>query len=645
MSDRSTLTQTADLIRVSLELGPWHSPEDPGWQAAYDDVLGTGDGAADAPQVYAVVEPGLAPAPLEDRLGGADATGVGATGAQGEGEGWLESYVAHAALVMARYGDKVAAFEILPQPETTADRAPLVSPAWMARALTMLQAAAREAGPEDQDPDAVRLVACIPAGPQGGAGYIETMYAAGRDSYGWTEGDTPLGGVSVRLLLDLTAPPSSDPAKQALAELTDALERAEGPTGEPKPVFISGFVLSGPGEVGDALVVDTALAATVRAIAADPRAHLAVKGTPEMGPGALPESGEPGRNEPGFDPAPTWALFGTTVVEPPRSGPAAEPPAVDGFDFPCWKDAADPWQDYKIDSVLCDAGYFKIFKGVWHPGEDWNGKGGGDSDLGDPVYAIAHGLVVIAQFYASSWGNIVLVRHSLPDGTAVWSQYAHLDAMHVTAGEVVLRGQQVGTLGKGAPKAKMLAHLHFEIRLTDLPADNWFPMVRDKAQVLANYAAPKEFIAARRPGQMPAADAISVIIDEAGQGFRKADVPHWMAVGAGYGGGAWYTFGSRTAEANVATWSAALPEPGKYQVAAFVPRVHATTQNAVYTVTHRGGKATARVDQARYHDQWVPLGVFAFGTKGEVRLTDLTGEAGGLRREVAFDAVRWLKVG
>lgn len=638
MSERSTLTQTADLIRVSLELGPWHSPEADGWKAAYDDVIYSAGAGGSA--VYAVLEPGLAPAPLEDRLGDA-----GATDAEGEGEGWLEGYVANAAHVVARYSDKVAAFEILPQPETTLDRAPLVSAAWMARALTMLQAAVREAGHEDQDPGSMRLVACIPAGPQGGAGYIETMYAAGRDTYGWTEGDTPLGGVSVRLLLDLTAPPSSGLAEQALSELEGALERAEGPAGRTKPIYVSGFVLGGKGEAQDPLVVDTVLAAAVGAISDHPRSSLAVKGTPGMGPGALPEIGEPGRNSGEVDLTPTWALFGPTDIEPPRSDPSAEPPPVDGFDFPCWKDVADPFRDYKIDAVLCDAGYFQIFPGVWHPGEDWNGKGGGDTDLGDPVFAVAHGLVLTAQYYPSSWGNVVLVRHDLPDGSNVWSQYAHLDAMHVTAGEVVLRGQQVGTLGKGAPTANMKAHLHFEIRLTDLRADNWSPMVRDKAQVLASYAAPKDFIAARRPGQMAATDAISVIIDEAGQGFRKADVPHWMAVGTGFGGGAWFTFGSRTAEANVGTWTAALPEPGKYQVAAFVPRVHATTQNAVYTVTHSGGKATARLNQARYHDQWVPLGVFAFGTKGEVRLTDLTGEAGGLKREVAYDAVRWLKVG
>jgi murein DD-endopeptidase MepM/ murein hydrolase activator NlpD len=359
----------------------------------------------------------------------------------------------------------------------------------------------------------------------------------------------------------------------------------------------------------------------------------------------MPEPGEASRDLGDAGLAPMLALFAPDSAGAARAGPLPEPPVVDGFDFPCWKDVADPYRDYKIDADLCDPGYFKLFKGVWHPGEDWNGKGGGNTDLGDPIHAIAHGVVVTAKYFASSWGNVVLIRHALPDGSSVWSQYAHLNEIQVTEGDVVNRGQQVGTLGKGAPKANMKAHLHFELRMTDLRPDNWSPMVRDKGQVQEHYAVPKEYIAARRPGQLATASAVTVIVDEAGPGFQKADVPNWLAAGAGHGGGAWYTFGSRQAEANVGTWTVALPEPGNYQVAVYVPRVHATTENAVYTVTHAGGQTVARVNQRRYYDQWVPIGTFAFGASGAVRLTDLTGEAGGLKREVAYDAVRWLKVG
>ena len=39
-----------------------------------------------------------------------------------------------------------------------------------------------------------------------------------------------------------------------------------------------------------------------------------------------------------------------------------------------------------------------------HMGEDWNGNGGGNSDLGDPVYATADGVVVYSEDFRRSWG-------------------------------------------------------------------------------------------------------------------------------------------------------------------------------------------------------------------------------------------------
>ena len=58
--------------------------------------------------------------------------------------------------------------------------------------------------------------------------------------------------------------------------------------------------------------------------------------------------------------------------------------------------------------------YYKArgFRTNGHLGEDWNGEGGGDTDLGDPVYSTAHGLVVFAQDYRLGWGNVVIVRHA-----------------------------------------------------------------------------------------------------------------------------------------------------------------------------------------------------------------------------------------
>ena len=97
-----------------------------------------------------------------------------------------------------------------------------------------------------------------------------------------------------------------------------------------------------------------------------------------------------------------------------------------------------------------------------HLGEDWNGMGGGNTDLGDPVYAMSDGVVVEAEDYEGGWGNVVRVRHRLGDGKQVESLYGHLDQIDVQLGESVAMGQQLGSIGTA--HGQYLAHLHFEIR-------------------------------------------------------------------------------------------------------------------------------------------------------------------------------------
>ena len=129
-----------------------------------------------------------------------------------------------------------------------------------------------------------------------------------------------------------------------------------------------------------------------------------------------------------------------------------------------------------------------------HLGEDWNGVGGGNTDLGDPIHAIANGIVVFAQHYGRGWGGVVIIRHAYPDrGTVrfVDSLYGILLAHHVRVGEVVKRGQPIGRMGHDG--GRYSAHLHFEMR-KDLRVGLWresFP--RDESV----YWKPSEFIAAR----------------------------------------------------------------------------------------------------------------------------------------------------
>ncbi len=129
---------------------------------------------------------------------------------------------------------------------------------------------------------------------------------------------------------------------------------------------------------------------------------------------------------------------------------------ADGFDFPVgWPNAV---------------GYHKArgFTPNGHLGDDWDGDGGGNTDLGDPVYCAGHGVVVLAGNMRMGWGNVVMVRHSFrepAEGNAVKTVdtlYGHLDTFLVKPGDLVRRGQQIGTIGTGGGLYD--AHLHFEVR-------------------------------------------------------------------------------------------------------------------------------------------------------------------------------------
>lgn len=108
------------------------------------------------------------------------------------------------------------------------------------------------------------------------------------------------------------------------------------------------------------------------------------------------------------------------------------------------------------------------FRVTRHLGDDLNGIGGWNSDLGDPVYAAATGKVIYAGWPSDGWGNMVVLAHRVPDASAPegWrvyqAVYAHLDKILVQHGAVVPRGAKLGTVGTAG--GRYLAHLHFEIR-------------------------------------------------------------------------------------------------------------------------------------------------------------------------------------
>jgi len=156
---------------------------------------------------------------------------------------------------------------------------------------------------------------------------------------------------------------------------------------------------------------------------------------------------------------------------------------ADGFDFPVGAPNAE--------------GYYKS-RGLrlvppLHFGEDWNGRGGGDTDLGDPVYATGDGVVTWAYDVQRSWGKVVMIRHAYRDPATRQvkycdSLYGHLLDIRVRVGAMVKRGQRIGSIGTA--NGIYPAHLHFEIR-----HNIRIGMARESAaRGPENWADPTEFI-------------------------------------------------------------------------------------------------------------------------------------------------------
>jgi murein DD-endopeptidase MepM/ murein hydrolase activator NlpD len=155
---------------------------------------------------------------------------------------------------------------------------------------------------------------------------------------------------------------------------------------------------------------------------------------------------------------------------------------ADGFDLPVGKPNGEGY--YMSRGFLS-----------YHPGEDWNGVRGGNTDLGDPVYAIGNGYVTFAHDARMGWGNVVILRHAYVDRgklQTIDSMYAHLDTILVRKGQQVTRGQKIGTIGTN--RGMYTAHLHYEIRKNLFIGINRSSFARD----LTNYHRPGQFISQRR---------------------------------------------------------------------------------------------------------------------------------------------------
>ena len=108
------------------------------------------------------------------------------------------------------------------------------------------------------------------------------------------------------------------------------------------------------------------------------------------------------------------------------------------------------------------SGYTKITTGITYSSGQYHGAVdfGCAGINGQPVYAVADGIVVTAQNLTSSYGTHVIIAHY----NGLYTLYAHgqRGSLRVSEGQKVTQGQQIMNVGSTGNSTG--PHLHFEVR-------------------------------------------------------------------------------------------------------------------------------------------------------------------------------------
>ncbi len=130
-----------------------------------------------------------------------------------------------------------------------------------------------------------------------------------------------------------------------------------------------------------------------------------------------------------------------------------EIPVADKFTEP----VIDYWREFIIKGRRIS---FGVGGKIKHAGDDCGWFRDGSS-----VFAIGNGIVRLIH-HSPDWGFLILIEHKLKNGNYICSVYGHLsDEIYIKAGDIVKRGQKIGTIG---PSYTVInggygAHLHFAI--------------------------------------------------------------------------------------------------------------------------------------------------------------------------------------
>ncbi|MFD2615854.1 murein hydrolase activator EnvC family protein [Terrilactibacillus laevilacticus] len=120
---------------------------------------------------------------------------------------------------------------------------------------------------------------------------------------------------------------------------------------------------------------------------------------------------------------------------------------------------SEPSPSINADFIKPAAGYissgfgYRSFDGGFHPGIDIA------NSIGTPIHAAASGVVSNA-YHSSSYGNVVMIAHSI-NGKTYTTVYAHMTSYSVSTGQTVSQGQVIGSMGNTGESSG--SHLHFEL--------------------------------------------------------------------------------------------------------------------------------------------------------------------------------------
>lgn len=161
----------------------------------------------------------------------------------------------------------------------------------------------------------------------------------------------------------------------------------------------------------------------------------------------------------------TAAATRVRVRTPLEVRSCSDKPVTANGDRPVEKVATVNWPVYKDSIIVASAYGPRFMPGVggynMHTGIDLAGP------VGTPIYAISDGVVIESDHNSMGYGYLVVIEHTLPDGSIYRSAYAHMypDQVLVKKGDQVKAGQHIAGIGSNGWSTG--PHLHFEIRDTE----------------------------------------------------------------------------------------------------------------------------------------------------------------------------------